>query len=114
MNAGSAQVRVYTENNIEKGRTWGLFKDATWKLWTIAKARKDAFFCDQYQEWFAKSEFKPIEVDGFTLCYEFADFYWWKSDDNFHLVKEPPKEKAELRAALEAACQSIELAAQSN
>ena len=104
LNAGQTQVKVYVKNNVEKGKTWGYFKDADFKMWPLAKARKDAFFCDQHKEWFALGEFKPQRVDGMLLCFEFAEFYWWKIDDQYHLTPEPSKEKAALRLALEAAC----------
>lgn len=50
----------------------------------------EAFECSSQDEYYARSQFRAVTVDGSTVCYEANqdDLYYWESDNEYHFEPE--------------------------
>ena len=76
------------------------------ETWCDCCTDNGTFFCDHSDHYFHDSNFSSVQVDGYTVCFEWNqdNLYYWESDGDYHWDPEDEDEdedKDDLTEALQ-------------
>lgn len=66
------------------------------RAWCQSMVESGSFQCagDQRRYCHLNAMWSPIDVEGRTMCYDTAQFYFWESDERFHMTPEDRSRRA--------------------
>lgn len=81
-------------HHTDDSRTVIVSRRGSEENWCDCCTDDNTFFCDHSDHYFHDSNFSSVQVDGYTVCFEWNedDLHYWESDGDYHWESEPEDE----------------------
>jgi len=84
-------------HHCEESRTVIVSRRGQEEQWCDCCTANNAFFCEHSDNYFSDNNFSSVEVDGYTVCFEWNEdnLFYWESDGDYHWGPEDEDEDEE-------------------